>query len=142
MANDWSEQMANEFVALVKDPATAASAAGTISARLRTLVSGALDKAKSDHVTAAKEEADKLVAAEKARNAEIDKAVVGDAVGAKASSPAKPDVPAWAPNTAHAVGDKVALPNGSVLVASTAGTTGTSAPSPVSVTDGTVVWNA
>lgn len=52
--------------------------------------------------------------------------------------------PVWAANTAYAVGDTIRLSTGEVLVASIAGTSGATQPSPPpsggTVVDGTVTW--
>lgn len=145
MANDWKEQMANEFVALANDKTLAPGAAATtIAARLNTLVAGVIDRSKSDHAAAAKEAAAKDAEAAKARQAEID-AAVAEPTGDKPAEGkrfwnSEPATPAWAASKAHEVGDKVQTPNGAVIVASQAGTTGEVAPT-WTISDGTAVWS-
>lgn len=156
MANDWSEKMAGEFVALAKDSGD--TAIGEISARLRGLVEGALDKSKRDHAAAAHAQAREYLYQEQDRRAEVDAAVLGQ-VGSSAGpgdgtsasgtdanadwKTVKPQngPPAWAPNTAHVMGESVTLPHGSIVQATNDGTTGAEPPL-ASIQDGTVVWSA
>jgi hypothetical protein len=130
MATDWAEARAAEFIVAAKD--RAATALEEISSRLRDIVRGALDKSKADHLKAAIEQAKKDHAAELAAKAEVDAAVAGD--------DKKPDgIAKWAPKTAVVAGEKKVLPNGTVVVASKAGTTGAVIPT-ASITDGDMTW--
>lgn len=162
---DWAQSYAQEFIDIARDKGvTDAEALIKVSDGLRAMVRWAIDKSKDAHHASAHDAAVKFLADEKAKKDEVDAAMVGQRESEAASkdyvfdpsaspSPAASSgqartaggmfasrAPAWVAVAAIAVGDKAKLSGGSVLTATTAGTTGSIEPTVSDVNDGTVVW--